>query len=148
MRVRGRQKTTNVKAGEVRRKWWLVDASGGTLGRLATRIAVILQGKHKPEYTPYIDTGDHVVVTNAGKVAVTGKKLDQKEYQKYTGYLGGLKRVPMRRLLARRPELVIELAVKRMLPKGILGRKMIKKLKVYAGPSHPHEAQRPEALSF
>ena len=146
MRRRGIQRTYGAKPGEVERRWWLVDASGRTLGRLATRLATVLQGKHRPTYTPHIDTGDYVVVTNASKITVTGKKLEQKEFRRYTGYLGGLKTETLGSLLARRPRRVIELAVRRMLPKTTLGKRMLKKLKVYAGADHPHVAQRPEPL--
>jgi large subunit ribosomal protein L13 len=141
------QKTSHLKTSEVKPRWWIADATGQTLGRLATRLATVLQGKHRPDYTPHVDTGDYVVVTNAEKIAVTGKKLSQKEYRRYTGYLGGLKTEPLGSLLARKPERVIELAVQRMLPKGRLGRRMRLKLKVYAGPAHPHAAQKPEPLA-
>lgn len=147
VRQRGRQKTTFLKSGERSQGWWVVDAEGKTLGRLATRVATVIMGKHKPSYTPHIDTGDYVIVTNAAKVRVTGKKLEQKEYRRYTGYMDGLKTETLGKLLARRPEKVISLAVRRMIPKGRLGRRMLGKLKVYAGDSHPHAAQRPEPLA-
>lgn len=148
MRQRGRQKTYRARPGELAKRWWLVDASGKTLGRLATRIATVLMGKHRPEYTPHVDTGDFVVVTNASKIHVTGKKLDQKMYEKYTGYIGGRKLESLKSLLSRRPDRVIQLAVRRMLPKTVLGRHMLSKLKVYGGTEHPHVAQRPEPLSL
>jgi len=144
--IRGVQKTTLAKPSTRKQNWWVVDASGKTLGRLATRLATVLMGKHKPGYTPHVDTGDYVIVTNASKINVTGNKLEQKEYQRYTGYMGGLKTEKMGRLLARKPELIINLAVRRMIPKGRLGRRMLKKLKVFGGESHPHAAQRPEDL--
>lgn len=147
VRRRGIQKTTVMKPSENHPAWWLVDATGKTLGRLATELARVIMGKHKPGYTAHIDTGDYVVVTNASKIRVTGKKLDQKMYVRYTGYMDGLRKENLASLLARRPEHVIELAVRRMIPKGRLGRKMLKKLKVYAGAEHPHEAQRPEPLA-
>ena len=135
------------KAGEIARKWYVVDASGQTLGRLSSRIASILMGKENPRYTPFIDTGDHVIVINAEKVKITGNnKPDQKKYQHYTGYPGGLRTEDMRKRLARKPELLIEDAVSRMLPKTRMGRQMFSKLKVYRGEKHPHEAQQPEAL--
>lgn len=131
---------------KVSRKWFLVDAEGKVLGRLATRVATILRGKHKPEFAPYLDVGDHVVVVNAEKVHLTGKKLSEKVYRWHTGYIGGLREFSAAEMLARRPERVIEWAVQGMLPKGRLGRAMVKKLNVYRGPSHPHAAQRPEPL--
>jgi len=130
------------------RKWYLVNADGKTLGRLASEIAVILQGKHKPIYTPHVDTGDYVIVINADKVVLTGDKWDQKLYQRHTGYIGGLKEIPYRKLIARRPTLPVREAVRRMLPKTTLGRRMLRKLKVYAGPTHPHTAQQPIELSW
>ena len=131
---------------KVERKWYVVDADGQTLGRLASEIAKVLRGKNKPIYTPHIDTGDYVIVVNADKINVTGKKLDQKVY--YHHYVGGMKETTLREMLAKKPEKVIELAVKGMLPKGPLGRAMIGKLHVYAGPEHKHEAQKPEVLTF
>jgi large subunit ribosomal protein L13 len=143
---RGVQKTTLAKPSTRKQGWWIVDASGKTLGRLATRLATVLMGKHKPGYTPHVDTGDYVIVTNAGKVRVTGRKLEQKEYKHYTGYMGGLKTEKMGKLLARKPEIIITLAVRRMIPKGRLGRRMLRKLRVFPGDSHPHAAQKPETL--
>lgn len=142
------QKTKMFKKEEIPRKWYVVDASGKTLGRLASRIAIILMGKHKPEYTPHVDTGDYVIVVNADKVVLTGKKLDQKIYYRHSGYPGGLKMISARQMLQKHPERLIYLAVKRMLPKTALGRKMLKKLKVYASPDHPHSAQKPEPLEI
>jgi large subunit ribosomal protein L13 len=141
-------KTYAVKASEIERQWWVVDANDQTLGRLATRIATLLEGKHKPIYSPHIDTGDHVVVLNAGKVRVTGNKLVQKHYYRHSGYPGGLREESLEALLARKPELVIERAVKGMLPQNRLGRAMIKKLKVYRGSDHPHQAQQPQAAEL
>ncbi len=131
------------KPQEVDRKWYVVDAAGKTLGRLATEVATLLRGKHKPTYTPHIDTGDFVVVINASQINLTGKKLEQKRYYRHSGYPGGLKSVTAGELRASRPERMIELAVKGMLPKGPLGRAQVKKLKVYAGSEHPHQAQQP-----
>ena len=136
------------KAADVERKWYVVDADGQTLGRLASEIAKVLRGKNKPIYTPHIDTGDYVIVVNADKVKVTGKKLDQKIYYRHSDYVGGMKEFTLREMMDRKPERVIELAVKGMLPKGPLGRAMIKKLHVYAGPEHDHAAQKPEVLTF
>ena len=133
---------------KVERKWYVVDADGQTLGRLASEIAKVLRGKNKPIYTPHIDTGDYVIVVNADKVKVTGKKLDQKIYYRHSDYVGGMKETTLREMMAKKPEKVIELAVKGMLPKGPLGRTMYKKLFVYAGPEHKHEAQKPEVLTF
>ncbi len=130
------------------RKWYLVNADGKPLGRLASEIATILQGKHKPIYTPHVDTGDYVIVINADKVGLTGDKWDQKLYQHHSGYIGGLKEIPYRKLLERRPTLPVREAVRRMLPKTILGRRMLRKLKVYAGPTHPHTAQQPIELAL
>ena len=141
-------KTYMAKAHEVERKWYVVDATDKTLGRLASQIATILRGKHKAIYTPHVDTGDFVIVVNAEKVALTGKKLDQKMYRHHSLYPGGLKETPYRKLLETKPELAIEEAVRRMLPKGPLGRKILKKLKVYSGPNHNHEAQKPEVLEL
>ena len=140
------QKTWNAKPGEVQQRWYVVDADGRTLGRLATQIADVLRGKTKPEYTPHVDTGDFVVVINAEKIAVTGDKLHEKLYYRHSGYPGGLKKRTLGEMLARRPEEVIRLAVRGMLPRNRLARKQLTKLKVYAGPQHPHEAQRPEPL--
>ena len=133
---------------KVERKWYVVDADGQTLGRLASEIAKVLRGKNKPIYTPHIDTGDYVIVVNADKINVTGKKLDQKVYYHHSDYVGGMKETTLREMLAKKPEKVIELAVKGMLPKGPLGRAMIGKLHVYAGPEHKHEAQKPEVLTL
>jgi len=136
------------KAGEIVRKWYVVDASGQTLGRLASQVARILMGKESPRYTPFLDLGDHVIVINAEKVKTTGMKSEQKVYQHYTGYPGGLRTEEFRKRFARKPELVIEQAVLRMLPKSKLGRQMISKLKVYRGEKHPHQAQKPEARAL
>ena len=132
----------------IERKWYVVDAEGKTLGRLASEVAKVLRGKNKPTFTPHIDTGDYVIVVNAAKIAVTGKKLDQKIYYHHSDYVGGMKETTMREMLAKKPEKVIELAIKGMLPKGPLGRQMITKLHVYAGPEHEQQAQKPEALTF
>lgn len=136
------------KPAEIERKWYVVDADGLTLGRMASEIAKILRGKNKPQYTPFLDTGDFVIVVNASRLVLTGNKLDQKKYYHHTGYPGGLKDVSYRNLMQKRPEKAVELAVKGMLPKNALGRAMIKKLKVYAGPDHAHAAQKPEALKL
>lgn len=141
-------KTYSVKKGEITREWFVVDAEGKTLGRLASEIAKILKGKHKPIYTPHLDVGDYVIVINADKVRVTGKKLQQKIYYRHSGYPGGLKSMPLAEMLRRHPTRVLELAVRGMLPKNRLGRAMIKKLKVYASPTHPHQAQRPKKLEL
>ncbi len=141
-------KTYMAKPGEVQQEWYVVDATDKILGRLSTEIARVLRGKHKPEYTPHVDVGDFIIVINAEKVKVTGRKLDQKLYYRHTGYPGGLKSITLRRQLEKFPERVIEAAVKGMLPRGPLGRQMFKKLKVYAGPNHPHEAQQPEPLAL
>lgn len=133
---------------KIERKWYVVDAEGCTLGRLASEVAKVLRGKNKPVFTPHIDTGDYVVVVNAEKINVTGKKLDQKVYYHHSEYVGGMKETTLREMLAKKPEKVIELAVKGMLPKGPLGRQMLTKLHVYAGAEHPHAAQTPEALTF
>ena len=135
-------------AAKVERKWYVVDAEGKNLGRLASEIAKVLRGKNKPIYTSFVDTGDYVIVINADKIAVTGKKLDQKKYYHHTGYIGGLKEITLKRLLETKPEAVITHAVKGMLPKNTLGRNMIKKLHVYAGPEHNHAAQKPEVLEI
>jgi large subunit ribosomal protein L13 len=139
-------KTFSAKPDEIERKWFVVDAQGQTLGRLATQVATVLRGKHKPIYTPHVDCGDYVIVVNADKIHVTGQKLDDKIYYRHSNYPGGLKQVTLRRQLQTHPERVIEAAVRGMLPKNRLGRKMFKKLKVYAGPDHPHQAQQPESL--
>mgnify|MGYP002510143982 CR=1 FL=1 len=136
------------KVADVERKWYVVDATGKTLGRLASEIATVLRGKNKPVFTPHVDTGDYVIIVNAEKVSVTGKKLDQKIYYHHSDYVGGMKETTLREMMAKKPEKVLELAVKGMLPKGPLGRSMIKKLHVYAGPEHNNAAQKPEVLTF
>jgi len=141
-------KTYTAKPEDIKREWFLVDAEGKTLGRLATKIAEILRGKHKPIYTPHLDCGDYVIVVNADKIRVTGRKLDQKIYYRHSGYPGGLKSITLRDQLQKHPERVLEAAVRGMLPKNRLGRKMFKKLKVYAGDSHPHQAQQPKTLEL
>ena len=133
---------------KVERKWYVVDATGYTLGRMASEVAKVLRGKNKPEFTPHIDTGDYVVIINAEKIKVTGKKLDQKIYYHHSEYVGGMKETTLREMMAKKPEKVVELAVKGMLPKGPLGRQMYTKLHVYAGPEHNHQAQKPEVLTF
>ena len=133
---------------KIERKWYVVDAEGCTLGRLASEVASVLRGKNKPVYTPHVDTGDYVIIVNADKVAVTGKKMDQKIYYHHSEYVGGMKETTLKEMMAKKPEKVLELAVKGMLPKGPLGRSMIKKLHVYAGPEHNHAAQKPEVLTF
>ncbi len=140
--------TYMASASNIDRKWYVVDAEGQTLGRLASRIAAVLRGKNKPTYTPFLDTGDYVIVINAEKISVTGKKLDNKIYKRHSDYVGGLKTATLREKLAKKPEEVIELAVKGMLPKGPLGRQMFRKLHVYAGAEHDHAAQQPEELKF
>jgi large subunit ribosomal protein L13 len=140
-------KTYSAKKGEIAREWYLVDADGQTLGRLATRIAETLRGKGKPQYTPHVDTGDFVIVVNAEKIQVTGNKLDQKRYYRHSGYPGGLRSRTLREQLDRRPTEVLRTAVKGMLPKNRLARQQINKLKIYAGPEHPHEAQAPKPLN-
>ena len=132
----------------IERKWYVVDATGYTLGRLASEVAKVLRGKNKPVFTPHVDTGDYVIVVNADKIKVTGKKLDQKIYYHHSDYVGGMKETTLREMLAKKPEKVVELAVKGMLPKGPLGREMFTKLHVYAGAEHPPAAQQPEALTF
>ncbi|NMB19821.1 MAG: 50S ribosomal protein L13 [Firmicutes bacterium] len=139
-------KTYTAKPHEVERKWYVVDAEGQTLGRLATQVATILKGKHKPIYTPHVDTGDHVIIINAEKIHLTGKKLQDKKYYRHSGYPGGIKSVTAGEVLNRHPERVIKAAVWGMIPHNKLGRQMIKKLRVYAGTEHPHEAQMPETL--
>ena len=141
-------KTYMANPDKIERKWYVVDAEGATLGRLASEIAKVLRGKNEPEYTPHIDTGDYVIVVNAEKVKVTGKKLQQKVYYNHSDYVGGMRETTLAELLAKKPEKVIELAVKGMLPKGPMGRDMIKKLHVYAGPEHANQAQKPEVLTF
>ncbi|MCB1874381.1 MAG: 50S ribosomal protein L13 [Chromatiales bacterium] len=139
-------KTVSANPNTVQRGWYLIDADGKTLGRLATEIARRLRGKHKPEYTPHVDTGDFIVVVNAEKIRVTGNKLQDKMYHRHTGYVGNLKSINLGKLLQTKPEQAIQLAVKGMMPKGPLGRAMQRKLKVYAGPEHKHAAQQPQAL--
>jgi large subunit ribosomal protein L13 len=141
-------KTFVAKEQDVDKKWYVVDAENKVLGRLATQIAARLRGKHKPIYTPHADTGDFIVVVNAKKVAMTGSKLDRKMYYRHSGYVGGLKEISARKLLEKKPEEIIRYAVRRMLPKNSLGRRQLKKLKIYAGPEHPHQAQQPEKLEI
>jgi len=140
-------RTYTPKKDEIVRKWYIVDAEEQVLGRLATKVASVLRGKHKPQYTPFLDLGDHVVVVNAEKVVLTGNKLENKVYYRHSGYPGGLKEITCKKLMETHPERVVSMAVKGMLPHNKLGRAMLKKLKVYAGPDHPHEAQDPEPLS-
>ncbi len=132
----------------IERGWWVIDARGMTLGRLASRVAPILRGKHKPYFTPHLDTGDYVIIVNAEKIHVTGKRMDQKIYYRHSGYPGGLKQMTLREMMKRRPTRALKLAIKGMLPKGPLGRQMMTKLKVYAGAEHPHQAQQPQALDI
>ena len=132
----------------IERKWYVVDATGYTLGRLASEVAKVLRGKNKPQFTPHVDTGDYVIVVNADKIKVTGKKMDQKIYYNHSDYVGGMKETTLKEMMAKKPEKVVELAVKGMLPKGPLGREMYTKLFVYAGPEHKHAAQKPEVLTF
>ena len=141
-------KTYMANPDKIERKWYVVDAEGCTLGRLASEVAKVLRGKNKPEYTPHIDTGDYVIVVNAAKVKVTGKKLQQKIYYNHSDYVGGMKETTLKEMMAKKPEKVVELAVKGMLPNGPLGREMYTKLFVYAGPEHKHAAQKPEVLTF
>ena len=140
--------TYTAKAGQVQHGWYVVDAQNKVLGRLATQIAMRLRGKHKPEYTPHVDTGDFIVVVNASKLRVTGRKTERKVYYRHTGYPGGLKETNFAKLQSKKPERVLQLAVKGMLPKGPLGYAMLRKLKVYAGDKHPHSAQQPKALEI
>lgn len=133
---------------KLEKKWYVVDAEGQTLGRMCSEIAKVLRGKNKPEYTPFVDTGDYVIVVNADKIKVSGKKMDQKIYYRHSDYVGGMKSATLKEMLERRPEKVVELAVKGMLPKGPLGRQMMRKLHVYTGAEHPHTAQQPEVLTF
>jgi len=141
-------KTYHAKVGEVEREWLIIDATDLVLGRLSTRLATILKGKNKPQYTPHVDTGDFVVVINAEKIRLTGNKAETKIYYSHSGYVGGLKEVSFQRMLAKHPERIIEKAVKGMLPKNTLGRAMNRKLKVYAGPNHPHAAQKPREITL
>ena len=140
-------KTKSAKKEDVVRKWYILDAENQVVGRLGTRVATVLRGKHKPSYTPHVDTGDYVIVINAGKVRFTGSKMDQKEYITFSGYPGGQKRTKAKNLMVKKPTAIIEAAVKGMLPKNSLGRTMFKKMFVYAGTEHPHVAQKPEALT-
>ncbi len=141
-------KSYMAKAEDVQRKWYVVDAADKTLGRLSSQIATVLRGKHKPTYTPNVDTGDFVIVINADKIVLTGNKLNDKLYRHHSLYPGGLKEISYKKIMAEKPELAVEEAVRRMLPKGSLGRQMFKKLKVYRGTEHNHEAQKPEVLEF
>lgn len=143
-----RTKTFVTKPSDIERQWWVVDAEGQTLGRLASKIAPILRGKHKPTYSPHLDTGDYVIVLNADKFVVTGNRLDDKIYYSYSGYAGGLKKVTLRRQLEKHPDRPVSAAVRGMLPKGPLGRAMFKKLRVYTSSEHPHEAQNPQVLEI
>ena len=141
-------KTFVTKPGDVERNWYVIDAEGQNLGRLATKVATLLRGKHKPIYSPSVDCGDFVVIINAEKIAVTGRRMDQKKYYRHSGYPGGLREISMRDQLEKNPERVVEAAVRGMLPKNALGRKIFKKLKTYVGPEHPHEAQQPVAYEL
>ena len=141
-------KTYMANPDKIERKWYVVDAEGCTLGRLASGVASVLRGKNKPQFTPHVDTGDYVIIVNADKVKVTGKKMDQKIYYHHSDYVGGMKETTLKEMMAKKPEKVIELAVKGMLPKGPLGRSMFTKLHVYAGPEHEQAAQKPEVLTF
>jgi len=141
-------KTYNLTQEDIRREWFVVDAEGQTLGRIASRVAAVLRGKHKPTFTPWFDCGDYVIIVNADKVKVTGNRLDSKVYYRHSGYVGGLKSITLRRQLEKHPDRVLKAAVKGMLPSNRLGRKMFKKLKVYAGSEHPHAAQQPKKLDL
>ena len=141
-------KTFMANPDKLEKKWYLVDATGCTLGRLSSEVAKILRGKNKPEYTPFVDTGDYVIIINAEKIKVTGKKLNQKIYYHHSDYVGGMKEATLKEMLAKKPERVLELSIKGMLPKGPLGRSMFGKLYVYAGSEHPHAAQKPELITF
>jgi len=141
-------KTYTPKAADIQKAWWIVDATDLPLGRMATEIARVLRGKHKPMFTPHLDTGDHVIVINASKVRLTGNKADQKTYFRHSGYMGGEKHIPFKRMLATHPDRVVELAVKGMLPKNNLGRSLHKKLRVYGGDTHPHQGQDPQVLEI
>lgn len=142
------QRTYQPKHREIERDWWIVDAEGKTLGRLASQVATILKGKHKPIYAPHVDTGDYVIIVNAEKIRVTGQRLDQKLYYHHSGYPGGLSEINLRYLLKKHPTRPVKFAVRGMLPKNVLGRQMLRKLKVYAGPDHPHEGQQPKPLTI
>ncbi|MDL2258245.1 50S ribosomal protein L13 [Eubacteriales bacterium OttesenSCG-928-K08] len=141
-------KTYMAKGETLQRNWYVVDAEGMILGRMSSQVAAILRGKHKPIYTPHVDTGDHVIIINADKIVLTGKKLDQKKYYHHTGYPGGLRETSYRDLMNKKPEFVVYESIRRMMPKGPLGRKMLTKLRVYAGPEHQHTAQKPETLTL
>lgn len=141
-------RTISAKEQDIQRDWYVIDAQGQTLGRLASRVATLLRGKHKPIYTPHVDCGDYVVIVNAEKIHVTGQKMTQKKYYRHSGYPGGIKEVTLRDQLRKFPDRVIEAAVRGMLPRNRLGRRMFKKLKVYSGPNHPHEAQKPQSMSL
>jgi large subunit ribosomal protein L13 len=141
-------KTVSAREQDIQREWFVVDAQGQTLGRLATRVAAILRGKHKPNYTPHVDCGDHVIIVNAEKIHTTGQKMSQKKYYRHSGYPGGLKEITLRDQLQKFPNRVLESAIRGMLPKNTLGRRMFKKLKVYAGPNHPHQAQQPKPFEL
>lgn len=141
-------KTFVTTPSDIQHQWWVVDAEGQTLGRLASKIAPILRGKHKATYSTHLDTGDYVIVLNCDKIVVTGRRLDQKKYYRYSGYMGGLKEQTLRELLAKHPERPLEFAIKGMLPKGPLGRDMMRKLRLYTGSEHPHEAQNPQVLEL
>jgi len=142
------QKTFATTPSVIERRWWLIDAKGMTLGRVASKVAQLLRGTHKPYFTPHLDTGDYVIIVNADKIHVTGKRMDQKIYYRHSGYPGGLKSLTLRELMAKNPNRAMKYAIKGMLPKGPLGRQMFKKLKVYAGGEHPHQAQQPENLEL
>lgn len=142
------QKTYATTPAIIERDWWVIDAKGLTLGRVASKVAPVLRGTHKPYFTPHLDTGDHVVIVNADKVHVTGKRMDQKIYYRHSGYPGGLKSRTLREMMDRQPTRALKLAIKGMMPKGPLGRQMLKKLKVYAGSEHPHQAQQPQAMEL
>ena len=141
-------KTYMANANTIERKWYIIDAEGMVLGRMASQVAAILRGKHKPTYTPHVDTGDHVIIVNADKIVLTGRKLDQKKYYKHSGYPGGLKEISYRALMNKKPEFVVMEAIRLMLPKGPLGRQMLTKLRVYSGTEHKHQAQMPEKLEL
>ena len=142
------QKTYATTPAAIERRWWVIDARGMTLGRLASKIAPILRGTHKPYFTPHLDTGDYVIIVNADKIHVTGRRMDQKIYYRHSGYPGGLKQMTLREMMQRFPTRALRLAIKGMLPKGVLGRQMFRKLKIYAGAEHPHQAQQPQTLDI
>lgn len=141
-------KTFVAKEQEIEKKWYLVDAEDKILGRLATQVATRLRGKHKPIFTPHADTGDFIIIVNAEKIVLTGGKWDKKNYYRYSGYMGGLKKITARKMLEKKPDEILRVAIKRMLPKNSLGRRQLKKLKIYIGPDHPHQAQQPEKLEI